>query len=166
MNKILEFIFDKKKVHQILFFLPLVTFYLTNQSRWLLFGNLILLAIMEVYKIDLENKVKIMISNRVKQVSKNKPLFRNWKDQIKDAGEEFNYIYAWWFFGLIGIIFIIIFIYSTYLSYLYSWILFGIHLFLIAYFLFLELILNYNFKLLAKNQKQQKELNNRKRIRK
>lgn len=154
---IISFIFDKKKVHQAVFLLPLLTLYLTNQPKWLFFIALIILAIMEVYKIDLENKINILINNRVKQISKKKPLFRDWRDQIKDVKNEFNYIYALPFFVFMSIIFILEFIYSTYISYFYSWFLFVFHIFLIAYLSFLELVINNNFRLLAKNKNKFKK---------
>jgi len=153
---IIDFLTDKRKIHQALFILPLLTFYLNKSPIWLFVLGLIILAIMEVYKIDLEGKIPIMVKNRVKQVSKNKPLLRNWKDQINDAGKEFSYIYHWKLFGLISLIFIAEFIYSTIIAYTYSKLLFGIHLFMIAYFIFLELILSYNFELLSKNKIKRK----------
>jgi len=149
MGNVLGFLTDKKKIHQVLFLIPILTFYLTNPSIWFFIASLVLLAIMEVYKTDLEGKIRIIINNRVKQKARNKPLLRKWKDQINDAGKEFDYIYSWKFFGVISLVFIMEFIYSTIISYDYSKILFGVHLFMIVYILFLNLIINYNFKLLA-----------------
>lgn len=154
--KIINFLTDKRNIHQIVFILPLLTFYLTNKSAWIFFGGLIILAIMEVYKTDLEGKIQIMIKNRINQKSKNKPLLRNWKNQINDAGKEFNYIYSWKFFGVLGIIFVAEFVYSTIISYNYSKILFGVHLFMIVYFIFLNLMIDNNFKLLAKKKIKRK----------
>ena len=154
--KVIDFLTDKRKVHQALFILPIITFYLTESPMWLFFGGLIILAIMEVYKTDLEGKIKIMITNRIKQKVKNKPLLRNWKDQINDAGKEFNYIYSWKFFAVLSIIFIGEFIYSTIISYSYSKILFGIHLFMVVYFIFLILMIDHNFSLLSKTKGRRK----------
>jgi len=154
MVKILEFIFDEKKIHQVIFLLPIVSFYLTNRANWLLLTAVIILGIMEVYKTDLENKVPLFIAGRIKQKKKNKPLFRNWKDQLKDAGQEFKYIYNLRLFGIVSLIFIAEFIYSTILSYSYNKILFGVHIFLIVYILFLESVINYNFELLSKRRKK------------
>jgi len=156
VKDLLEFIFDKNKIHQVLFILPLVIFYLTNQQSWLLLASVIILASMEIYKMDFENKVKIIITNRIKQKSKNKPLIRGWKDQIKDLKKEFNYIWSLPLLIIISIIFFIEFIYSTYLSYNYNKILFIIHIFLIFYFLFLDAIVNHNLNLLAKNKRKKK----------
>lgn len=151
-NSIYSFVSDKKKIHQALFILPLLTFYLTKQPEWLFFSGLIILAIMEVYKSDLEGKIQIFIQKRVQEVSKNKPLLRNYKEQLKDAGKEFNYIFAWWFFAIVSVLFIAEFFYSAYVSFGFSKILFGIHLFLIVYFIFLDLIIAKNIKLLAENK--------------
>lgn len=149
---IIEFLTDSKKLHQALFLLPLLTFYLTKSSMWFFFGALIILAIMEGYKADLDGKIKVMIKNRINQKSKNKPLLRDFNDQMKDIKKEFNYIFALNFFIVISIIFIVEFIYSTVISFSYSKILFGIHLFLIVYFLILDLMIDNNFKLLAKRK--------------
>lgn len=157
IKDILEFISDKKKIHQIIFILPLVIFYLTNQPDWLLLVAVIILASMEVYKSDLEIKIKKIIIGRVNQKSKNKPFFRNWKDQLKDASKEFNYIYLWPLFGVISLVFIFEFAYSTYLSYDCNKILFGIHIFLIVYILFLQAIINHNFNLSFKNKPNKKK---------
>lgn len=146
----ISFITDKKKVHQALFILPLLTFYLTKGSSWLFFIGLVILAMMEVYKIDLENKIPLIIKSRVNTISKGKPLLRNWRDQLKDAGKEFSYIYNWKFFGLVSLIFIVEFVYSAIISLNYSYILFGVHLFLAVYFILLELMINHNVNLLAK----------------
>ncbi|MFA5953337.1 MAG: hypothetical protein WC812_01970 [Candidatus Pacearchaeota archaeon] len=154
--KIIDFFTDKKKIHQALFILPLITFYLTKSPMWLFFAGLAILAIMEVYKTDLEGKIKVMMKNRLKQKDKNKPLLRNWKDQINDAGKEFDYIYSWKFFAVISIIFIVEFIYSTVISYNYSKILFGVHIFMIIYFIFLDLMINHNFNLLSKSKRKKK----------
>ncbi len=156
IEKILEFIFDKKKIHQITFILPLVVFYLTNQPKWLFLISLIILAVMEVYKIDLENKINLIIQGRIKQISKKKPLLRNWRDQMKDACKEFNYIYSWPLFGLVSLVFIAEFIYSTCLSYNYSFILFGVHIFLIIYFIFLERIVHHNFEIIIAKKENKK----------
>jgi len=128
---------------------------------WLFFGGLVILAIMEVYKTDLEGKIKIMIYNRLRQKTKNKPLLRNWKDQVNDAGKEFDYIYSWKFFAVISIVFIAEFIYSTIISYNYSKILFGVHIFMIIYFIFLDLMINHNFNLLSKNRNKKKNGKNK-----
>ena len=149
-----DFISDKNKIHQLLFILPTFTFYVTHQADWLFFLALIILAIMEVYRRDIENKVPIFMNNRLKQMQKNKPLLRNWKDQLKDAGKEFNYIYAWPIFGLVSLIFIVEFVYSAYISFSYSKILFGVHLFLAAFMIFLDLIIAHNFELLSKKKRK------------
>jgi uncharacterized Tic20 family protein len=115
---------------------------------------------MEVYKLDLEGKINLIINNRIKQKFKNKRVLKNWKHQINDAGKEFNYIYSWKFFGILGLIFIVEFIYSTVISYNYSKFLFGVHLFIFIYFVFLILILDNNFKLIARKKKNGRKRKN------
>ena len=154
---LINFVFNKRNIHQIFFILPIVIFYLTNQSDWILLISIIVLAITEIYQIDLNNKVNLIIKQRVNQISKNKPFIRNWKDQLKDAKKEFFYLPAWPIFGLVTLIFFAEFVYSTYLSYFYSKTLFGIHIFLIVYMSFLDVIIGHNFKILAKNKNFKKK---------
>jgi Flp pilus assembly protein TadB len=158
LKDLVEFILDKEKIHQLFLILPPITFFLTRQPFWLFLSSMVILAILEVYKTDLKAKTKLVIKGRVKAISQNRPLLRSWKEQIRDAGKEFSYMFSWPFFGMICLIFIGMFIYSTIISWHYSKLLFAVHIFLIVFMIMIWIIIGYNLRQLASKQKRKRKV--------
>lgn len=150
----IDFLKDPTNLNLLILILPPLTFYLNGLTGWFIF-SIMISAILFVYRLDLLNKQKDIINNRIKSLRKKKIPVKKFKGQIKKAHLEFkDYLLSWPFFGLVSIMFIVQFFYSTKISYKYSILLFGIHLGLIAFIIILNLVLHKNFKRLARRRKR------------
>ena len=77
---------------------------------------------------------------------------------ISDANNEFGaYMFNWWFFGAVYLAFMGSYAYSAIISFGYSKILFGIHIAVAVFFVFLAVVANSNLNKKAKIKKNGKK---------
>ncbi len=158
IKEIIAFFKNYENLHFLWLILPPLTFYINNKNI-LFIISLILAMILFVYRLDLKNKTNLIIQGRIKTKRKNRPLFGHWKNVINDARIEFSrYMFGWWFFGIVNSIFIGLYIYSTIISFRYSLILFGAHLAIATFVIFLSLVINHNIRFnMKKKSKRNKK---------